>query len=308
MDADYRRAPLSLVTRCPNCDTAFRVLPAQLAARGGRVRCGKCATVFDGVGSLLSAETLAALPEEPSPRTGLFNVRASATQADALAAGEIAAPATKPPIAAAESWPPRLPEAAGQAKAAPVSAPMPARKTEPSQVEPPLPEFLLDKRPRTSYVATWSLLALLGLAALAAQAALHFRTEIAVLLPKTRAPLEIICAMLDCELRLPRRAELMSIESSDLQADAQRSGVIVLNALLRNRAPFVQEYPALELTLTDERDEPVVRRVLSASDYLQERRAAASQGIAGGAEEAVRIYLDTSRIRATGYRLYLFYP
>ena len=31
------------VTRCPNCGTAFRVQPAQLSARGGKVRCGKCA-------------------------------------------------------------------------------------------------------------------------------------------------------------------------------------------------------------------------------------------------------------------------
>ena len=68
--------------------------------------------------------------------------------------------------------------------------------------------------------------------------------------------------------RLPRRPELMSIESSDLQADGRREGVIVLNAVLRNQAPFAQEYPALELTLTDERDEAVARRVLLPRDYL----------------------------------------
>ncbi|MBK8062756.1 MAG: zinc-ribbon domain-containing protein [Betaproteobacteria bacterium] len=51
---------MSLVTRCTACGTVFRVLPAQLAARGGRVRCGQCAAVFDGLTSLLTAEAVAA--------------------------------------------------------------------------------------------------------------------------------------------------------------------------------------------------------------------------------------------------------
>jgi hypothetical protein len=83
--------------------------------------------------------------------------------------------------------------------------------------------------------------------------------------------------------------------------------VIVLNALLRNRAPFAQEYPDLELTLTDNGDQPVIRRVLEPADYLQERRSAPAAGLAGGAEETVRIYLDTSGVPATGYQLFLFY-
>jgi hypothetical protein len=110
-------------------------------------------------------------------------------------------------------------------------------------------------------------------------------------------------------LRLPRRAKLMAIESSDLQADGRRENVIVLNAVLRNQAPFAQEYPALELTLTDERDEAMARRVLMPADYLggggAERIA---QGIAAGAEASLRLYLDTSGLRAVGYRMYLFFP
>ena len=50
---------MSLVTRCTKCATTFRVLPAQLSARGGRVRCGKCAVVFDGVANLLTEEAIA---------------------------------------------------------------------------------------------------------------------------------------------------------------------------------------------------------------------------------------------------------
>jgi hypothetical protein len=83
----------------------------------------------------------------------------------------------------------------------------------------------------------------------------------------------------------------------------------VLNAVLHNRAPFPQEYPSLELTLTDEADQPVLRRVLAPTDYLEPNRAALiPQGLAPGAEAALRVSLDASRSRAIGYRLYLFFP
>lgn len=41
-----------LATRCPFCETVFRVQPAQLAARRGLVRCGHCQEAFDASGSL----------------------------------------------------------------------------------------------------------------------------------------------------------------------------------------------------------------------------------------------------------------
>ena len=112
------------------------------------------------------------------------------------------------------------------------------------------------------------------------------------------------------EATLPRRPDLMSIDSSDLQADPRREGLIVLNAVIRNRARFAQDYPALELTLTDEGDRPVLRRVLAPRDYLETARASAqiAEGVAPGSETALRVFLDAGRTRATGYRLYLFYP
>lgn len=45
-----------LITRCPNCATQFRVTENQLAAAGGRVRCGACLTVFQGIDHLILDE------------------------------------------------------------------------------------------------------------------------------------------------------------------------------------------------------------------------------------------------------------
>src|SRR5215210_8493561 len=57
---------MSLVTRCSHCGTSFRVLPGQLSARNGRVRCGKCDAVFDGIAGLVE-EGQAPLRQETSP-------------------------------------------------------------------------------------------------------------------------------------------------------------------------------------------------------------------------------------------------
>jgi len=283
---------MSLVTRCPACATSFRVSPAQLAARAGRVRCGKCGGVFDGVTSLLTDEAIASLPVEPSPQISLFEIRETAE----------ATPQEVQPAENAEV------DGAGADPAGRQEAPVPEPRVPAPELPPVVPGFLAPARQRTAHTAAWALMALLAAGALALQAALAFRTEIAVLWPPARMHVEAACTLLGCEVRLPRRADLMSIESSDLQADPQRQGVIVLNALLRNRAPFAQEYPDLELTLTDHRDQPLIRRVLRPGDYLLEKRAAIAPGLGGGAEETVRMHLETGGLLAAGYQLFLFYP
>jgi len=252
---------MSLATRCPVCGTAFRVQREQLAARGGRVRCGKCSTVFDGVAALNEpAATRDPAQSEPSPQLALFE--------------------PGPPLAKG------------------------------SDDEVVLPAFMAEEEPPRRRTWLWALAALVAAAGLAAQTAHRFRAELAAQVPGIRPTLEAACRTLRCQVALPRRPELMSIESSDLQADPRREGIIVLNAVLRNRARFQQEFPALELTLTDEGDRPLLRRVLGPREYLDPTRAPLllPEGIAPGGDASLRVFLDAGRTRATGYRLYLFYP
>ncbi len=42
-----------LATRCPHCQTRFRVTVAQLELRAGLVRCGACREIFNGRDHLL---------------------------------------------------------------------------------------------------------------------------------------------------------------------------------------------------------------------------------------------------------------
>ena len=174
---------MSLVTRCPVCATAFRVQRGQLAARGGKVRCGKCGQIFDGVASLVE-EGAEPLKIEPSPQLGLFD---------------------------------------------------PARRASTVDEEAPLPAFMADDEPTRRATLIWGLLTLLAAAALAAQGVHRYRSDIAAQFPGARDALASACRIAGCQVTLPRRAGEMNIESSDLQADARREGVIVLNALLKNR-------------------------------------------------------------------------
>ncbi|MCO5410179.1 DUF3426 domain-containing protein [Ralstonia mojiangensis] len=59
-----------LAARCPNCQTAFRVVADQLRLRGGLVRCGRCNHVFDGRDHLieLGAVLTAAAPPAEAPQ------------------------------------------------------------------------------------------------------------------------------------------------------------------------------------------------------------------------------------------------
>lgn len=68
---------MSMITQCPSCATTFRVTPPQLQSQHGMVRCGRCATVFDGFKALatlpgdaaLEAVARPSLPPEIEKRT-----------------------------------------------------------------------------------------------------------------------------------------------------------------------------------------------------------------------------------------------
>lgn len=188
----------------------------------------------------------------------------------------------------------------------------PGRRQPEAAADPnaPMPEFLADDPASRRARWLWGGAALLAAIVIVGQFGYRFRAELGAAAPQLRETMQVLCRPFGCGVPLPRRPELMSIDSSELQADAKREGLIMLNAVIRNRARFPQDYPALELTLTDEADHPVLRRVLAPTEYLEQARRdeLVRQGIAGGTEAVLRVFLDTSRTRATGYRLYLFYP
>lgn len=183
-------------------------------------------------------------------------------------------------------------EAAGPAIA-------PAETAAPPELEPLLHEL----PPRRRW--PWVLGILAGLAAFGLQFALYLRTEIATLYPNAKPALIALCGTLGCDLPLPSKVELVGIDTSDLHPDG--TGKLQMTALLKNRAPFAQEYPHLELTLTDVADKALVRRVLAPADYLPPDTNQAA-GFAAGGELPLNLTIEATGVPAAGYRLYLFYP
>lgn len=153
----------------------------------------------------------------------------------------------------------------------------------------------------------WVIGVLLASLALVAQAALHYRVELAVLQPQLKPWLVSVCKTAGCTVSLPRKAEFLSIESSDLHPDPDHPGQLLLSATLKNRAPFAQEFPLLEVTLNDVADKPLTVRALPPQNYLP-AGVRPDKGFGINAEVAVKLTLDVSEMPAAGYRLYLFYP
>jgi hypothetical protein len=99
---------------------------------------------------------------------------------------------------------------------------------------------------------------------------------------------------------------LLSIDTSNLEADPQQANLVALNAILRNRAKLAQEYPQLELTLTDTQDKMIARRIFAPGEYA--KGADLKRGMAPNEEVTVKLNLDLGDLKAAGYRVFLFYP
>jgi hypothetical protein len=134
-----------------------------------------------------------------------------------------------------------------------------------------------------------------------------WRVELASSLPGLAPLLKRSCAIFGCQVGLPARIDQVTIESSELQALPNAADTFALVALLRNRAGVAQQWPSLELTLNDADEHPIARRVFTPRDYLPQGQDPA-QGFAPMSEQSLKLVFSLSQLKASGYRVYLFYP
>ena len=286
---------MTMLTRCAACGSTFRITPEQLAARQGTVRCGACGEVFSAIPGLAqsgqsSHDSAPGTPDTPvssglasAPPTALRTAALDSTPE--LTSAEIVLNASAATLTAAVD---SADGGADGGTAAPDAA-------------VPSPALGPAARPASRHWGSFAG-ALVTIALLGFQAAYFYRNEAAAHFPETKPWLQKMCIHLSCRFDVPRDAQAISIESHDLQADPANKNLLALIALLRNRAGFAQDAPHLELTLTDAQDAPIARRVLTPRDYF----AAAPMG--AGAELQIRLSIDAGQARASGYRLYAFYP
>jgi predicted Zn finger-like uncharacterized protein len=304
-----------LATRCPACDTVFRVVPDQLRVSEGWVRCGRCAEVFNASESLLDLDSGA-----PSAMPGTPTMPAAApppTSRTPAAVALEAAPAAPPAEPAPEPWPEAEPvpepepdwppsftatgiEPPAASAAEPVEAAAPAEPAE-------LPSFVR----RAERAARWrqprvrAALAAVGVLAavgLAAQAAFQYRDLVAARHAAVRPALDRGCALLGCTVAAPRLIDSLAVESSGL-VRVERSSLYKLSVALRNRDAFEVAVPALDLRLTDAQGKLLARRVLRAAEL-----GASQAALGAGRDLSLQATLQAATEPVAGYTIELFYP
>lgn len=143
----------------------------------------------------------------------------------------------------------------------------------------------------------------LGLATLlAAQVAVQERDRIAALDPRARPWLQALCEPLDCEIQPLRDINAVVIDSSSFTKG--RGDSYQLAVSVKNRAAHAVATPAIELTLTDAQDQPVLRKVLLPQDIVAPPELPAR----GEWNASVGVVVTTGGARVAGYRMLVFYP
>lgn len=150
--------------------------------------------------------------------------------------------------------------------------------------------------------AVLAVASLVLLAGLVVQVAWRERDLIAAQHPAMRPALQAMCRPLGCEVAPLRHIADVVIDGSSFAK--AREGGFQLQLTLKNRGSTVLAMPAVELTLTDAKDQPVVRRVLR-PDEVGAPETLPSQGEWSG---TVPLSVSTGADRVTGYRVLAFYP
>ncbi|MFZ4480781.1 MAG: DUF3426 domain-containing protein [Rhodoferax sp.] len=275
---------MSLITRCPACQTLFRVAPDQLRISEGWVRCGQCQQTFDA-----SMQLLTPSQHRPTPEPDR--------------APDPALPETVNEAAAVEAI---EPPAAAESPARPDEFPNP----EPESVAEPAPATFLRPTADASHWRRPLTQAALGVASgalllgLAGQIVLHERDRIAVQRPDLKPWLLAMCGPFKCGLSPLKEKNSIVLEGASfnkITGDSYR-----LNFTLKNTSTVALAVPAIELTLTDSQDQPVLRRVfLPAELDLKSDALAASSDATSSLAMTVNL---ASAPPIVGYRLYAFYP
>jgi len=323
-----------LITTCTHCLARFRVTPQQLNEKQGQVRCGRCHRILSGF------EALERVPDDESVRAPEVSGTAGDDSPPTLGPLEEPAQAVEPasgpvthppdPIVPAEVEPaseyvtqplePAAPITSGTEETqAPAASPV---RAAPPPVEPasPTPSRPLPPRPRAAPTRLsleppvrkrlsrgWAVGCVALFLVLAAELVYGFRAPLAQQYPVTRPWLQAACARLGCTVAWPREDGLLKLEDSELLEVPGKPDEIALGARIRNLATFAQEYPHIELTLTDNTGQAAARRVLRPMDYLG-RALGPGEALAAGADVAIQLRIETPRLHATGYELLLFYP
>lgn len=171
----------------------------------------------------------------------------------------------------------------------------------------PVPSFMVSRAGDVSGGSWWGrrfplVLCLLLALCLVAQVLVQERDRLAAKAPALRPVLLQVCRLVGCAVLPLREIESIAIDSSAFTS--LRPGSYLLEWSVKNTAPMDLAMPALELTLTDGQDQPLLRRVLLPTEL------GAKSVLAAGSEWSARLPMAVDGLpeKIMGYRLLVFYP
>lgn len=269
------------------------------------------------------ASALAAAAQLPAPVEEGASVAAAGYELPAAAEDEDealpladSAPDAPQPAAApeteSESESVAVPEPEVQAEPEPEPEPEPEAESEPeleTEPEPAVEPGFVRAARRKAFWQRKGVRAALGLVSgvlvlgLAAQVALQERNALAAWQPSLRPALQSLCGVAGCTLAARQDIGQMVIASSAFTRTARADGYL-LALTIENQASTPLAMPAVELTLTDVQDRPVLRRVLLPAQL------SAPSTLEAQAEWSVSIPVAVTETdaRIAGYRALVFYP
>jgi predicted Zn finger-like uncharacterized protein len=287
-----------LFTRCPECDTTFRVTDETLKKANGQVRCGRCASVFNAYAELHDPTAKNFEPEAPKPHAPADDPAvAPPSAAPSPAPAQTAAP-SQSTIAARDSAAAssgatsvaglvaeatlsaadQEQEPARDAGAPPPDTDLSANEVErvlSSNAGPPLPQSAyawpatVQASERSAGTRWWSVAAVVALLTLGAQTIHFFRSDLAS--NPTFGPwLAQLYGALGGEIAPDwdvRQYEIINWVAT-AEPNARGVGSLKITARIQNRGPLRQPYPAVQLRLKDRWEERVGSRMFTPAEYL----------------------------------------
>lgn len=297
---------MSLKTRCPACDTVFKIVPDQLKVSSGWVRCGRCAEVFDAASHAVASDTASVWPQVSTPAASPAN------QATLAAASASASDNTPKNIAEQEVN--TLATAILNSKIAP-DKPSNKTVTDEEKIDLSFVRIAQSKAfwQRSSVVHSLraACVGLIGLLFL--QVVYSQRNHLAAAKPAFKTDLMALCQTLGCAIEPFKNIEAFKIDSSSFQkspqtsADATQGENFALKLAIKNSTELAVAMPAVELTLTDTNDKPVLRRVLLAKNLGFDGDTLAAHGDWVG-DLTIVVTPNSTKAAIAGYRVLLFYP
>ena len=283
-----------MYTRCPQCQTVFRITAAQLKARDGQVRCGRCQNVFRGDQHLVDrperkVERPAGAPRKRSSRKPVRPAAAPDTSATVPKLSTVATAAVAPTARAATSVAHLDRTRPWQAESDDGPAEMPLRKRS------------------TAGALLWGTASLLLVILLMAQAVVFYGAQLVRTQPALKPAIEFACRVLPCRHRLVIDMHRLDLVESAVTPHPRYDRALRVRATLVNRAEYVQPYPLLEVTLLNSQGQVVARRAYKPGEYLPKSQHR-DTGLLPQVAVTVKLDITGPGTEASGYEILLLPP